>query len=76
MSENEYRWREVERRLDRVERSCEAVPVIARDVVEIKQDVIEVRDENRSMRRAFYGLSLSIVSASVIFAITANAIFK
>lgn len=76
MAEYEYRLKEYERRLDRVERATEQVPLIARDVAEIKTDVIEVRDENRSMRRAFYGLSLSIVSASIIFAITANAIFR
>lgn len=62
--------------MGRVEDATAAVPVIARDVAEIKKDVEEVRDENRSMRRAFYSLALSIVGASVVFAITVNELFK
>ena len=75
MSED-YRWKDYERRMDRVERATEQVPLIARDVADIKQDVSEVRDEARSMKRAFYTVSLSIVSACIIFALTANAFFK
>lgn len=75
MSED-YRWREFERRLGKVEDATAHVPVIQRDIAEIKTDVIEVRDENRSMRRAFYSLALSIVGASVVFAITVNELFK
>lgn len=49
---------------------------MARDIAEIKTDVSEVRDENRSMRRAFYTLALSIVGSSILFALTVNEFFK
>lgn len=62
--------------MDRVERAAEQVPVMARDIAAIKEDVIEVRDENRSMRRAFYTLALSIVGGSVLFAISVFELFK
>lgn len=76
MSDVEFRLRELERRVGKVEDATAAVPVIQRDVAEIKTDVIEVRDENRSMRRAFYSLALSIVSASVIALITVDKLFQ
>lgn len=75
MSDVEFRLRELERRVGRVEDAVHHVPVIQRDVAEIKVDVIEVRDENRSMRRAFYSLALSIVSASIIALITVDKLF-
>jgi hypothetical protein len=75
MSED-YRWKEMERRMDRVERAAELVPVIQRDVQEIRQDVADNRDETRSLRRALYTTALSIVGGSVLFALTANEIFK
>ena len=62
--------------MERMERVCESVPVIQRDVAEIKTDVTEVREENRSMRRAFYTLALSIVGSSLLFAITVNELFR
>lgn len=74
MSED-YRWARTEERLRDLEQIARNVPVIQRDIAEIKVDVIEVRDENRSMRRAFYSLALSIVSASVIALITVDKIF-
>jgi hypothetical protein len=75
MSED-YRWTEMERRMDRVERAAELVPVIQRDVQEIREDVADNRDETRSLRRALYTTALSIVGGSVLFALTANEIFK
>ena len=62
--------------MDRMERICEDVPVIARDITEIKTDVLEVRDENRSMRRAFYTLALSIVGSSIIFTFSVFELFR
>lgn len=62
--------------MGKVEDATSAIPVIQRDVSEIKTDVLEVRDENRSMRRAFYALSLSIVGASITFAITVESLFQ
>lgn len=76
MSDTEFRLRELERRMGKVEDAISVVPVMARDIHEIKEDVVEVRDENRSMRRAFYTLALSIVGASITFAITVDALFQ
>ena len=76
MSEVEFRLRELERRMGKVEDATSAVPVMQRDLASIAEDVSEVRDENRSMRRAFYSLALSIVSASVIALITVDKLFS
>ena len=76
MSDTEFRLRELERRMARIEDAAASIPVIQRDVAEIKTDVLEVRDENRSMRRAFYTLALSIVGSSILFALTVNQLFQ
>lgn len=76
MSEIEFRFREIERRMGKVEDATAQVPVMARDIAEIKTDVLEVRDENRSMRRAFYALALSIVGSSIVFALTVNQLVQ
>lgn len=76
MSDTEFRLRELERRMGKVEDATAAMPVIQRDLSEIKTDVIEVRDENRSMRRAFYSLALSIVGASITLVIGLNQLFS
>lgn len=76
MSEGDYRWKDFERRMDRVERAAEQVPVIARDVKELREDVQETRDDIAAVRRALYTTALSVVGAALIFAFTANEIFK
>lgn len=76
MSDVEFRLRELERRMGRVEDATAQVPVIQRDIAEIRTDVIEVRDENRSMRRAFYTLAVSIVGSSVLLVIGLNQLFQ
>ena len=75
MSED-YRWIEIQRRMDKVERASEQVPVIAVTVAQIERDVIEVRDEARSLKHALYTAALSIVASSVIFALTANELSR
>lgn len=76
MSDYEFRLRELERRMGKVEDATASIPVMARSIQEIEKDVIEVRDENRSMRRAFYTLALSIVGSSILFALTVNQLFQ
>lgn len=62
--------------MDKVERATEAVPVMARDISEIRTDVSEVREENRSMRRAFYSLAVSIIGSSLLLVIGLNQLFQ
>jgi hypothetical protein len=76
MSEFEFRVRELERRMGKVEDATAAIPVIQRDMADVKDDVSEVKDDTRSLRRALYTTALSIVGASVLFALTANELFK
>ena len=76
MGDYDYRFREIERRMDRAERATEQVPLIAKDIAEIKADVLEVKDENRNMRRALYTTALSVVGSAVIFAATVNEFFR
>jgi phage-related protein len=72
----EFRLRELERRVGKNEDIIRDIPVMARALQEIEKDVTEVRDENRSMRRAFYTLALSIVGSSILFALTVNNLFQ
>lgn len=87
MSEDEYKWTEIWRRMDKVERATEAIPVMARDITEIKSDVHEVRIEARSlakaateeastMKRGLYTLAFSVMGGSVLFAISVFELFK
>lgn len=76
MTEAEFRLRELERRMSKVEDATGAIPVIQRDMASMKEDIGEVKDDTRSVRRALYTTALSIVGAVVIFALTANELFK
>lgn len=76
MSDTDFRFRELERRMGRVEDATTQIPVIQRDVSEIKTDVLEVRDDTRSLRRALYTTALSIVGASIMFSFTVFELFK
>jgi len=71
----EFRFRELERRVAKLESICDSVPVIVRDVQELRGDVQELRDDTRSLRRALYTTAFSIVSAALIFAFTASHFF-
>jgi hypothetical protein len=57
------------RRLDALEASQPAV--IAAQVQNLAKDVEDLRDEMRALKRALYGLAISIAGGSVLFAFTA-----
>lgn len=61
------------RRLADLERTQPAV--IANKVEELGKDVLELRDEMKALKRALYGLAISIAGGSVIFAFTAFQIW-
>lgn len=62
--------------MGRVEDATQAIPVIRENVSDMREDVKEVRDENRSMRRAFYTLAVSIVGSSILLVIGLNQLFQ
>jgi len=49
--------------------------VIASNVKVLSEDVLELRDEMRALKRALYGLSISIAAGAVVFAFTAFQIW-
>jgi predicted component of type VI protein secretion system len=49
--------------------------VIANEVSALSRDFLELRDEMRALKRALYGLTISIASGAVIFAFTAFQIW-
>lgn len=61
------------RRLGELERTQPAV--VASEVRGIQHDLEDLRDEMRALRRALYGVALSVASGAVIFAFTAFQIW-
>jgi len=64
---------ELYRRVGDLERTQPAV--IATNVKALAEDVLELRDEMRALKRALYGLSISIATGAVVFAFTAFQIW-
>lgn len=69
----QVRLDELYRRMADVERTQPAV--IATRVEELGKDVIELRDEMRALKRALYGLAVSIAGGAVLFAFTAFSLW-
>lgn len=61
------------RRLGELERTQPAV--VASEVRGIQHDLEDLRDEMRALRRALYGVALSVAGGAVIFAFTAFQIW-
>ena len=76
MTETDYRFRELERRLDRSENAAERVPVIAASVAAIAEDVRELKDDQKSLRRALYTMAISVAGSSVIFVYGVTELFR
>jgi ribosomal protein S6 len=76
VSESDFRLRELERRVGINEGIIRDIPVMAENIKTIKEDLADARDETRSMRKAFYALAGSIMSASIIALITVDKFFS
>lgn len=76
MTEIDYRFRELERRMDRAESAAERVPVINATVATIADDVRELKDDQKSLRRALYTMAISVAGSAVIFVYGVTELFK
>lgn len=64
-----YRLSAIERRIERIE-SLEPA-VVKAQMGDLKDDVFELREDMRAVKRALYGLAISIAGGSALFAFTA-----
>jgi phage-related protein len=76
VSDVEFRFRELERRMGLAESTTSRVPVIARDIEQIKEDLREVKDDQGSIRRALYTAAISVAVSAILFVYGATELFK
>jgi hypothetical protein len=87
MSDYDFRFRELERRMGLVEEATRQVPVIARDLHEIRSDVTEARadikavrveskEDSASIRKALYTASVSVLTGAIGLMYAATEFFR
>jgi len=70
MPVEEYRFKELERRVGRLENNTEDINVIRNELSNLKVDVHDLGQEVRSLRRALYTAALSVTGGAIVFAFT------
>lgn len=76
MSDFEFRFRELERRMARVEQLTDQIPVLVENMKGVREDLGEVKDEQRNTRRALYTAAISIASSSILFVYGVTELFR
>lgn len=76
MPVEEYRFKELERRMGRLERNTEDINVLRNELANLKVDVHDLSKEVGGLRRALYTAALSVTGGAVIFAFTILQVFR